>query len=214
MLCLLLSCASSGEATAWVDPTDQDGDGWHGATDCDDTDPAIHPGATVTWYDGIDQDCGGGSDFDADQDGWDSSGIDEDCDPDTPDTDTPVTGCAFSCRVPADGEVTGSMVRLAWMPDLGDGLLMVNGQGLPASWGELQPVEPRDALHRGRSLIGHPGRHQPSTQFSTFKPATRSNSRVLLVTTVRPSANACAAMSMSRLPMGVPARSSRARTTP
>ena len=40
---------------------DLDGDGYDGsgleATDCDDTDPAVHPGASETWYDGVDQDC-------------------------------------------------------------------------------------------------------------------------------------------------------------
>lgn len=31
------------------------------------------PGAADAWYDGVDQDCGGDSDFDADLDGWDSA---------------------------------------------------------------------------------------------------------------------------------------------
>ena len=30
----------------------------------------IHPGAGEAWYDGVDQDCGGDDDFDADGDGW------------------------------------------------------------------------------------------------------------------------------------------------
>jgi hypothetical protein len=34
----------------------------------------VHVGATDTWYDGPDQDCGGNSDFDQDGDGYDSAG--------------------------------------------------------------------------------------------------------------------------------------------
>jgi hypothetical protein len=41
--------------------------------DCNDTDRAIHPGAQETFYDGVDGDCAGGSDFDADRDGTDSN---------------------------------------------------------------------------------------------------------------------------------------------
>jgi uncharacterized protein (TIGR03382 family) len=40
--------------------------------DCDDTDAAIFPGATEVWYDGVDSDCSGDSDFDRDGDGSDS----------------------------------------------------------------------------------------------------------------------------------------------
>ena len=80
-------------ATLWPDG---DGDGFgtgDGATgceadgvdqggDCDDTDPAINPGATETWYDDIDQDCSGGSDHDADGDGYEAIDAldDRDCD--------------------------------------------------------------------------------------------------------------------------------------
>jgi hypothetical protein len=68
--------------------------------DCDDSDPTINPLVVETWYDGIDQDCAGDNDFDADGDGFDqiddcddnddevsplmldicSSGVDENCD--------------------------------------------------------------------------------------------------------------------------------------
>lgn len=38
---------------------DRDGDGTPGARDCDDMDPAVHPGATDNPGDGLDQDCSG-----------------------------------------------------------------------------------------------------------------------------------------------------------
>ncbi len=53
---------------------DHDGDGYSGdAGDCDDVDPARSPGATELWYDGVDQNCDGSSDYDADADGYDGS---------------------------------------------------------------------------------------------------------------------------------------------
>ena len=64
---------------------DLDDDGYAceeaGGDDCDDTDASINPGATEIWYDGIDQDCSEGSDYDADGDGWDDAAFGgEDCD--------------------------------------------------------------------------------------------------------------------------------------
>jgi MYXO-CTERM domain-containing protein len=50
-------------------------------TDCDDADVAVNPGATEVWYDGVDADCGGDSDYDADMDGHDSDAHSgDDCD--------------------------------------------------------------------------------------------------------------------------------------
>ncbi|MDP2316163.1 MAG: putative metal-binding motif-containing protein [Pseudomonadota bacterium] len=70
---LLLSACSS----KWT-PLDVDGDGYTVATgDCWENEVGpnglssadIHPGAVETWYDGFDQDCSGGNDFDKDGDG-------------------------------------------------------------------------------------------------------------------------------------------------
>ena len=68
------------------DEIDDDGDGfvecsaadWAASTtvsfdDCDDTEITTYPGASDTWYDGVDSDCGGESDYDADRDGFDSA---------------------------------------------------------------------------------------------------------------------------------------------
>ena len=59
---------------------DADGDGYYDTTDCDDGDATIHPDATETPYDGIDQDCDGVDLVDVDGDGYD--GDVDDCDDD------------------------------------------------------------------------------------------------------------------------------------
>ena len=60
---------------------DDPGDGAPNDLDCDDTDGSVYPGASETWYDGIDSDCNGLSDFDQDLDGFDSVDFGgDDCD--------------------------------------------------------------------------------------------------------------------------------------
>ena len=63
---------------------DADGDGQTdsrlGGTDCDDTDAEIYWGAVEVWYDDVDSDCDGESDFDQDADGFERMPQGADCD--------------------------------------------------------------------------------------------------------------------------------------
>ncbi len=62
---------------------DQDGDGSTSCDDCDDHDASVYPGAPDAWYDGVDSDCAGNSDYDQDGDGEDVGWVnrrDFDCD--------------------------------------------------------------------------------------------------------------------------------------
>ena len=66
-----------------ADADDGDSDGHYDLTDCNDGDPAIHPGATEIPYDGVDQDCDGLDLTDADGDGFEGSEVGgDDCDDD------------------------------------------------------------------------------------------------------------------------------------
>jgi len=88
------------DATLWYE--DLDGDGYGEASsviractasllyvdragDCAPNSGLIHPGAEEIYYDGVDQDCDGASDFDADRDGYDQGEVPgTDCDDQDP----------------------------------------------------------------------------------------------------------------------------------
>ena len=78
----------------------------------------------------------------------------------------------------------------------------------PSSTGRPRPGRDRRWRHRSspapapRAAVRP--KHYSNNQFSTRRPVTRENSRVFAVTTVRSSARACAAMSRSLGPIGVP----------
>jgi len=102
---------------------DRDGDGYDSTTDCDDDNEEAHPDAIEQWYDGVNQDCGAGSDFDRDGDGYDASEYGgDDCDDESPDVlpedcgeDTGTTGTTGADDTggpdttdPGDGGTDGS----------------------------------------------------------------------------------------------------------
>ncbi len=75
---------SAVDASTWYVDADADGYGSADATtvacnqpsgfevdtsDCDDGDASVYPGASETWYDGVDSDCAGDDDYDQDADG-------------------------------------------------------------------------------------------------------------------------------------------------
>lgn len=61
-------CPAATPPNPWID---QDGDGYPRTVDCDDMNEYVYPGAADPYYDGIDANCDGASDFDADGDGFD-----------------------------------------------------------------------------------------------------------------------------------------------
>lgn len=61
---------SDADRAARAGQVDDDGDGVPFSRDCDEENPNISPASKEIWYDGIDQDCAGGDDYDQDGDGY------------------------------------------------------------------------------------------------------------------------------------------------
>ena len=95
---------------------DQDGDSWCDDADCSDISADIHPGQLETWYNGPDDACDGGDDYDADLDDWptNAAGDGPDCDDTNPTAhpfSAPICGNGFDddCRATADCSVYGEV---------------------------------------------------------------------------------------------------------
>lgn len=112
------------------DDYDQDGDGFQtlaynpvagaGGGDCQDTNPAMYPGAEDAWYDGVDSNCDGVDDFDQDGDGFESAahGRGDDCDDSdpliNPDNLEKLNGFDDDCDGEVDGKVNAWDADYAW----------------------------------------------------------------------------------------------------
>lgn len=126
---------------------DHDEDGYTGEEgDCDDTLNTIFPGAEDLWYDGIDGNCDGLSDYDSDLDGVDSTSFGGlDCDdldasinPDAPEICDPLN-IDENCNGAADEDDAQLSAITVWSPDAdqdgyGDALTTQSSCDGPSSW--------------------------------------------------------------------------------
>lgn len=114
--------------------------GWAAvAGDCDDENANVHRGATEVWYDGIDEDCAGGDDNDADGDG-DAS--DDHAGTDCDDEDPTIYGGADEgwFDVGVDNNCDGA-INEAVTVDPAD-LVRIDGSGASARFGTVITVVP------------------------------------------------------------------------
>ncbi len=158
------------DATTWF--ADLDGDGYGdpdapvescgpgaglaaSGTDCDDGDAGVHPGAEEVWYDGVDADCDGASDGDADGDGQSlESGDCDDGDPSRHADAEEICGDG----VDQDCDGTDLSCGLSGVHDLDDahGILLGDATRY-SSVGDRMAFSDTDGDGRDELYIGAPG---------------------------------------------------------
>lgn len=151
------------DARTWF--LDADGDGYGGTAgtltgcaapegyaasdgDCDDGDLAVHPGADDAWYDGVDANCDGADDFDADHDGDRALGYGGDCDDQDPNVSSHAEEGWYDAGIDndCDGDVT-DQARVS-VDEVGtriDGSVAGGSFGItlltvPGGWIDAEPV--------------------------------------------------------------------------
>jgi hypothetical protein len=113
---------ASATAVACLAPDGYGGD----ATDCDDADATVYPGAPERWYDDVDQACDGGSDWDADGDGYDAD-VDDCLEADAAVNPAAVEVCGNGLDDDCDGDGTACVASGDYL--LADATLRMLGEG-------------------------------------------------------------------------------------
>ncbi len=126
--------------------------------DCDDSTAAAHPGAGEVWYDGVDEACDGGSDYDQDGDGYDATPWGADC----ADTNSAVSpGATEVCDDGVDNNCDGSAGSCEWngvMSAMSTSDAQIYGaDGGNAEFGYSLAVGPVDSSGPSDLVVGEPG---------------------------------------------------------